>query len=534
MTYLTKQIVRRNLCRLCEYHHPGLANNEAYWRMFEYLMFGTWTDETTGRLLLNKELIATIEGNGKWKQAKSANYVASIFLESFRRDVFNDDPELFDWQEAVNFPDGKNKRARTLTIFNPDPAITQYIEEDMEHDTSALVYFSTRVAANAKNKKKYAEEIKMDSLELIEQAQCQEAKNILEYLNNLNSNRFTKLTFNFDSAFRQAQLYIQEAEEYKKKHPPKRNKSLSFAQQLMTEDSERKYVMRNLNAVISQIQPFYKPSTKEKTVRIFSLSSSILTLPRRVRKAMTEGWWNFDLRSSQLAICAKEWKVPLVMEFLKTRQSIWTVLFKHLGLDHLKKDSYEYDLVKKHLKEALYSLFFGMEIPNIKKKLTEELKVYFSKGITAGQLFFKNDIIQAMAEARQRRMDELILAGVAYTIYGKKIEVWCNPDTGESNINSVLAEQAQAIEMYLLYPVIDLAKNTNEFEVTLWLHDGFSVAFKNESKRERWTQRIQKAVEKRAEELGIITELEVEYNPPMPANKIINLENKVLKLAIKA
>jgi hypothetical protein len=531
MTYLTRRIVKKQFRLLIAYLYPGLGDNKSYWNMMEHLIFGAWSDKTTGRLLLNRDILASIEG--KWKDLKNNKYEGLSFLESFRRDVFNNDKESFDWQEAINFKDGSNNRARTLTNFKLHPEIVKYFEEEMEEDTTKEVYFSSGIIANDLNKRKYRNESMMEALEHLHKAQCLEAEEILKYLNGLRVDRFSKLVNNYESAFQQAQIYIAKAEEYEKKHPPKKSKkNLSFAQRLMTEHSKRKFISRTFSAIFSQIQPFYQPSSEGNTVRLFSLTDSLLMLPRNVRKAMTEGWWEFDLRSSQLAICAKEWNVPLVMEFLKTGQSIWTVLFKHMGLDHLEKGSYEYDLVKDSLKVALYALFFGMEIPNIKKKLTEELKVYFNEGITAGQLFFKNEIIQAMAEARQRRMDELILAEVAYTIYGKKIEVWHDPVSGESNINSVLAEQAQAIEMYLMFPIIELARSTEEFEVLIWLHDGVSIAFKNESKRACWTKKIQNAVAKRATELGIITELEVDYNQPTQLDKIPFVKEKILKLQI--
>ena len=40
-----------------------------------------------------------------------------------------------------------------------------------------------------------------------------------------------------------------------------------------------------------------------------------------------------------------------------------------------------------------------------------------------------------------------------------------------------MAQQAQATELYLLLPVLKLAKSTNDFSITLWQHDGFSVNF---------------------------------------------------------
>ena len=54
-----------------------------------------------------------------------------------------------------------------------------------------------------------------------------------------------------------------------------------------------------------------------------------------------------------------------------------------------------------------------------------------------------------------------------------------------------MAYQVQMIEMLNLNPIIDLAKShPNDFVITLWQHDGFSVKFMNQSKRDKYTKLI--------------------------------------------
>ena len=74
----------------------------------------------------------------------------------------------------------------------------------------------------------------------------------------------------------------------------------------------------------------------------------------------------------------------------------------------------------------------------------------------------------------------------------------------------MLAEEAQSIEFWLLEPVIDLAKTTKNFIITLWQSDGFSVKFTDKSKEDRWTKRIQDVVLARANQLNVPTHLELE------------------------
>jgi hypothetical protein len=87
------------------------------------------------------------------------------------------------------------------------------------------------------------------------------------------------------------------------------------------------------------------------------------------------------------------------------------------------------------------------------------------------------------------------------------------PYVESDGAKSVLAQLAQATEMALLLPAVELAEGTDEFQILLWQHDGFSVSFQNRSKRERWAGRITEAVNTEAGRLGIPTELEVDMEP---------------------
>jgi hypothetical protein len=84
--------------------------------------------------------------------------------------------------------------------------------------------------------------------------------------------------------------------------------------------------------------------------------------------------------------------------------------------------------------------------------------------------------------------------------------------SGDRTEGSVLAQLSQAMELYLLMPVLDLAYETDEFGIVLWQHDGMNVAFKNQGRKDRWMRKIQTAVNRRAAELSIPTRLEVAYD----------------------
>ena len=89
------------------------------------------------------------------------------------------------------------------------------------------------------------------------------------------------------------------------------------------------------------------------------------------------------------------------------------------------------------------------------------------------------------------------------------------PYTQRKRITSVMAQEVQMIEMAILSPVIDLAeKNSKNYVITLWQHDGFSVKFLNASKRDAYTQVITNGFQANLDSLkhfNIPTYLEYEH-----------------------
>jgi hypothetical protein len=120
-------------------------------------------------------------------------------------------------------------------------------------------------------------------------------------------------------------------------------------------------------------------------------------------------------------------------------------------------------------------------------------------------------IIQALFKARSKRVSFIMSRGYIITAQGKQVFVSGKDKREKLNkIRSMLAEEAQSIEFWLLEPVIDLAKTTKNFIITLWQSDGFSVKFTDKSKEVRWTKRIQDVVLARANQLNVPTHLELE------------------------
>jgi hypothetical protein len=75
----------------------------------------------------------------------------------------------------------------------------------------------------------------------------------------------------------------------------------------------------------------------------------------------------------------------------------------------------------------------------------------------------------------------------------------------------VSAQIAQSYELKLLYPVIQLARTTNDFTIMYWLHDGFYMLVNNNERAAYWIELLELAVETVANELEIPSFLDIEY-----------------------
>jgi len=95
-------------------------------------------------------------------------------------------------------------------------------------------------------------------------------------------------------------------------------------------------------------------------------------------------------------------------------------------------------------------------------------------------------IVHAMWEAREAQLEKISNDGGAENCFGRWVAI---PDKWHErqkryfpNSRSVLAQLAQAWELRLLLPVLELARTTEQFTIMLWLHDGFYVDFRDQNR----------------------------------------------------
>lgn len=467
-------LVTKEFLDLINRVYPGINIKQSYRDLMFILLFVLKCRNDKYEIVLSRKKIAIIEFGPEQGKIKNEghHYSCLPFLKAFQKDVMCVD--TFTWTKH-NY---SKKQARTaVVVFTPE--VEQALIEQSKllekgYNKEELYNFKTQTKYNKKmaitDRKQEEAQVNM----ITDQFATLEQKPLLEYLNGLSVNSFSKLT---DTV----------------------NLSLAYIEAASIQDeTKRLYQSKLLHKIYFSPKPLYQPSKRGNTVRIFPYNESMLMLKRNIRKVLCKGWVEFDLASSQLAIISKIWNVPYIHDYLISGKSIWKDLCNHLQITYSDEN-------KKILKTALYSICFGKS----KKKLL--LEIEYSFGSSAKLLWMNHHIIQALFKARSRRVSFIMSRGYIITAQGKQVFV-SGKDKYEklTKVRSMLAEEAQSIEFWLLEPVIDLAKTTKNFIITLWQSDGFSVKFTDKSKQDRWTKRIQDVVLARANQLNVPTHLELE------------------------
>jgi hypothetical protein len=437
---------------------PILKEQSDSWTLFCYLLFGSWHDEDTLRPLLCAEILSAIEGRD------SRNSEAEKFLIKFHNEVLYPVGTI-QWT-GWNKPANKCRQLRKRDFGGAFEEILR--REHLGHwNDTGLVYLVDGSAFNEANSRRIRREQKKAAGQL--PTFCKEAEAIRIYMNSLSSNLFTKaLGQNFHGALKASF------------HLP--NSLVKQAQ------------LRILRHISGQAQPFYFPSEKGHTVRLMT-SEAIPNLKSNVRRALTKGWEEADLRSSQFSICASLWQVPELLDFLKTGERLWNHLLEYLEISNDERER-----AKPVLKKVLYATCFGME-----RKTIRNQSAYWLVVAGLQKHLFQNlqhePLMAALLEARDAALQTIALNGGAENCYGEWKCV-----TEERQPRDIMAEIAQAWEMKLIYPAFALARKTSDFTITLFQYDGFSVHFSR--RPDEWRKKIDESINENAKQLGFLTSLE--------------------------
>lgn len=450
MAQMTRYTVSKTFYDLCLEELPALRNNKAYRRMFQYLCFGGFRDKDTGRLIISRDILASIEG--KEELAKQNNYSADVFLKGFKRDVLPD--------FAYSRFNASERKARVVIDRGLPKRIETALFEELRksYHENGRVYFEN--GTKYSDKKERAERNEIKGRANMFQAHSIASQTVLDYMNTLAPNLFTAIV--------------------ERNHAD----ALQKASELQSEEAFI-HNARVLRSIRSQVQPFYQPS--DHTDRIFPLNESILLLSKEVRQTLTRGWVEFDIKNAHLAINAYLWQAPTVMKFLQTGKSFWVEMIVDTYNMRMTEE------VKKFFKQALYSICYGKQVRHIKADFTKEGIDY--------RLFLEHEVMKDLLRARKEYIEGIERAGGAYTCFN----VWLSLE--EYEISSILSILAQAIELQLLLPLVEVVMRNREVSITLWQHDGFTANI-IQSEQEFWIDRLKKVFRENCKNVDIVTELE--------------------------
>lgn len=472
-----------------QYPALGVKSNKSYRKLLLNLIFNKTEDNYT---VINRSILAICEDS--YSDLLGHRYIGSKFIQKFQEEV-----GLSLYIKDYNRIEGKARYAKPKFLFTIEKAISEEIDNLFDERVLDKIDFVTQKKYTKNTltqiKKELDEEVK-----LFYNNASEEALPLLEYLNGLPSNLFTSKVIENKNAIFKAFKDL-ESNETNPKLKPKKDATLK--------EIEKKILV----SIFENAKPYYKPSSAGRTVRIFPHNVSILLLHKKLRKAVCKGWHEYDLVSSQLAIVAKLWNIIEVQEFLQLGNHIWTSLITHLGIDYkyikIQKPNF-FDKLKSLLKESLYSLIYGMKKSAVLGRLTKGFKKL--KINKKGSDVFQHPIIAALYKAREIKIANVLQEGqLTLDWYNNKVlnlEGSTDKDKKES-VKSLLAQEAQLMEMVLLKPVFEIAKENREYmAITLFQHDGFTVHYNNMSMKYSLENQMKEVVRSQATSLGILTDLE--------------------------
>ncbi len=435
---------------------PGLDLDVAYKCLFWYLLFGRWHDRDTHQLLLHTRLLCQFEGKS------ISNNHGGEFLSRFKHYVLPTDC-LFEWSRW----DPRKEKCRRLTALHLG-AFEDILQQEYQCRWHHLgrVYLDGTPFSEARQAEFRRERERKSQIYPV---QCPDAAEIRRYLHRVDPSLFTWIvTANYSRAVEAAR---------------------ELGQPASTEQ------MRLLLGINSDPKPFYSGSKYGNTVRLFA-SDSIPNLQKDVRRALTRGWFEADLRCSQLAICARLWNVEEVQAFLQQPgMNFWSFIMKELAVPFEAQPT-----IKPIIKTALYSICFGMKEGHVKGTTARDL-VKNGQDKRFATLFVEHPLLRSLLAARELALEGISKDGGAETCFGK----WIGLDA-DRDAPKVMAEVAQAWEMKLIFPAFQLARRTPDFTITLFQHDGFSVCFRDNLSY--WIEKINRSIRRAASEQGFHTELE--------------------------
>jgi hypothetical protein len=486
------------------------------WRYADFVLHYTHRDTESNALVAERSSLAYVEGLEK----PNGKYTAESTLDRLKEYL----PDLR-WEEN-RYTKGL---ARTLIADGlPSGLEAAYREETRrlrEQGSSDRVVFATGKAVTRAFQSKQRKRAKKIREDLADGELHPGTKRVLEYLAGAKGSTVRTFTTIHREGAEPARAFLAEQQ--------------NWPQSVLNHN----YALLNSLDVVPT--PVMGPSSKRRSPRVFSRGESALMFSREVRAVYTKPTcvW-LDLASAQLAIVEQQWGVPQLRRYLPSlrgeapQEVIWESLLRCLGEagEELASQKIEraddFASAKYVLKRFLYAAIFGAGEKALReirldddehdlgdKEYTSdesgiswlEAKLAAAIGVRAeprqlGESLVRHAAVAALLEARDGQRSRILSGGGAKDCFG---HWWRCANGGE--VNSVMAAVAQAREMELMLPAIDVAESAHErVVIAFWLHDGIALCFRKQDRKEATIERVCSAVDENAWSLGIRTRLERE------------------------
>lgn len=395
-----------------------------YFRLLDYLLSGDMFDEESDLLMLPYELCSSMR-NG---QKPSNSFSTKGFVERFS-DLF------FPVRLVPHKPNSKVVQVESmdapvwLTQAWDDLQRAPRSSRNISFVSGADVDLGVRRAAKLEH-----------VLQSAPAPKHEKAKQVMDYMNGLNSDHFEPILRHWDEAY---DLALQ-----------------------IPEERSRKHQLAILNRIKIDPQPIYKPV--EHTARIYWDGASFLGLSSELRSVLTQDWVKIDLKQAQLNIVSSVWGVPAIQAYVsQTPSGFWNDVCKSISVCP--------KVAKPGIKEATYSVIFG----SAKNKVVKRLTKYIPE--EKANQFLQHRVISILFSARTVTKKALKLAGSLKDAFGIEyfLDSWKPGAKPDDKVRSLLSSQAQSYELAILYPAMRYAISTQNSSspliVTGWLHDGIWV-----------------------------------------------------------
>lgn len=451
--------------------YPPLRDNPLYRRLFHYIV----SHPNREAIPVPRKLLADVARKNPHK------FNAEQFLKDFQHEVL---PDM-----VYSDYSPENHQCRHILKTGIDELLRRRFDEDNEVKRREIE--SGKVYNRSRQKEVYA--IKLEAAnKLVEATLCDDEK----------MREVHRMMFN-DLHSLPLSLFQGVVDRHY-------NEAWSIASHLPYEDvDDKRQLQLELQAVRDMPKPFYHPVGQH--ARVYS-SGGLPTIKKEVRRAFflkDEGYIDLDIVSCQFAIGAGLWQIESVQEILQAGRPIWSEL-----LDYMEIPQELRAITKPILKQAVYSIMYGMNASNVEGQVTLELGGKTLKGdkkkravrvdrpvIPKKKRFIDCPLIADLLEAVNLAKQEIKDDGCYNGAYGF-IEY-----DGVEDIDSFLCRVVQSYELAIVASCFELARERKDFQVVLYQYDGVTIRVTKNDRVQAVLKAIQQRASQTAQSMGIYTTL---------------------------